>query len=336
MSYRPARSVIRFIHESPYIADLLIHLFTISVQVRGRNKLTVDYRMVPQVFKNGNELNQYKIEKFLSEFPAVDIIINRYHDDDGFRNNFRLAGVGGVDTYALLDYIFDVQFAIEMIPPVVHPPSARQISQPTQPNPTPTLATSNSAQSTSSGDEIVINIDVIEPSVHTTTAVAVMEKVVRSGSGSLPVALYEANSYPTMIFKLTPLGMTTGDMEWNTRYDQLLKLPLTEQILITHGTHGENLHPILKYGLKCASGTNLQLNGAAYGNGVYFNGYLLQNYLDFGMGWKNSKFPRLFAGSFVARCANSETANPHYVLPENRFILHDFCIHVKAVPSRVC
>lgn len=38
-----------------------------------------------------------------------------------------------------------------------------------------------------------------------------------------------------------------------------------------HGSRVENWHSILRNGLKNASGTNLQLNGAAYGNGIYLS-----------------------------------------------------------------
>ena len=38
-----------------------------------------------------------------------------------------------------------------------------------------------------------------------------------------------------------------------------------------HGSRGENWHSILRNGLKNASGTSLQLNGAAYGSGIYLS-----------------------------------------------------------------
>ena len=38
-----------------------------------------------------------------------------------------------------------------------------------------------------------------------------------------------------------------------------------------HGSRGENWHSILRNGLKNASGTSLQLNGAAYGKGIYLS-----------------------------------------------------------------
>lgn len=38
-----------------------------------------------------------------------------------------------------------------------------------------------------------------------------------------------------------------------------------------HGSNGENWHSILRNGLKNASGTSLQVNGTAYGNGVYLS-----------------------------------------------------------------
>jgi hypothetical protein len=38
-----------------------------------------------------------------------------------------------------------------------------------------------------------------------------------------------------------------------------------------HGSNGENWHSILRNGLKNASGTKLQVNGTAYGNGVYLS-----------------------------------------------------------------
>lgn len=38
-----------------------------------------------------------------------------------------------------------------------------------------------------------------------------------------------------------------------------------------HGSNGENWHSILRNGLKNASGTKLQVNGTAYGNGIYLS-----------------------------------------------------------------
>jgi len=38
-----------------------------------------------------------------------------------------------------------------------------------------------------------------------------------------------------------------------------------------HGSSSENWHCILRLGLKNASGTKLQVNGAAYGNGIYLS-----------------------------------------------------------------
>jgi len=41
-----------------------------------------------------------------------------------------------------------------------------------------------------------------------------------------------------------------------------------------HGSPNENWHSIVRHGLKNASGTALQINGAAYGSGIYMSPYL--------------------------------------------------------------
>jgi hypothetical protein len=82
------------------------------------------------------------------------------------------------------------------------------------------------------------------------------------------VKLEEADHFP---FMKTPhqfvLSMSTDD-----RLETFNDLKAKHGSLWAyHGSNGENWHSILRNGLKNASGTKLQVNGTAYGNGVYLS-----------------------------------------------------------------
>ncbi|CUF96424.1 poly (ADP-ribose) polymerase, putative [Bodo saltans] len=82
------------------------------------------------------------------------------------------------------------------------------------------------------------------------------------------VKLEEADHFP---FMKTPhqfvLSMSTDD-----RLDTFNELKAKHgSSWAFHGSNGENWHSILRNGLKNASGTKLQVNGTAYGNGVYLS-----------------------------------------------------------------
>ncbi len=95
--------------------------------------------------------------------------------------------------------------------------------------------------------------------------------------------------------------------------------------ILVHGSALSNWHSILRTGLKNMSGTSGQVNGAAYGSGVYLaaNSSVSFSYMRYAQGWKNSQFgnSNLACLSMVEVIDDVKKPNPYYVIPNEDLLM---------------
>ena len=95
--------------------------------------------------------------------------------------------------------------------------------------------------------------------------------------------------------------MLSAPPEKQKRFDQLKQQHGSR--FAWHGSRPENWHSILRMGLRNASGTKLQLNGAAYGNGIY-----LSTSVSYSENYSNMARPRQPPAAAKAAAALSSAA----------------------------
>jgi len=147
--------------------------------------------------------------------------------------------------------------------------------------------------------------------------------------------------------------MLSAPPERQARFDQLKAQYKTT--FAWHGSPPENWHGILRYGLKNASNTNLMLNGASKGNGIYLSpeGALSMSYCGkksycdshSGMGYRDARAPanpfldssnlRLLALCEVALVPSLRKFNSVWVAPQEESVITRFLFaYPHGLPSR--